>query len=493
MALAARRLFNFLKIFRRSKRALAGILILVLFLALAATAGWIAPNDPVWDNYVSSAYASPAWFRTLGISPDLSENLDVVSEPGFNTPSSVKEWSFSISSIPKVSLEEVVKIDYTKEKGAPINGSLVITFSSLASQSLQQVDLNITKTFNYPYSGPPGRFMGYMAFSPVEVKNAYIEVDVSIERVGDKTYDLWSKSATESSNIWFVADVDSAWHAQVWPRFNNTDPSPIIFSKSGDYSYGARISIFPKVGEAQCTIYVDNLDLKLLGKAYGLFGTDYQGRDIFSQLAHGAKISLFVGLLSAVLSIVIGLALGLISGYLGFIVDEAVMRIADMLLVLPTLPLLLVLIAVLGPSIWNIILLIGLLGWMGFARVVRSQVLSLRERPFVEAAKAVGAGKFHIILKHVLPNVMSLVYVSLAMAVPGAIISEAALSFLGLFDPTVMSWGRMLHDAQAEAGGAAPWYWVIPPGLSIALVSLSFVLLGYALDEYLNPKLRIRR
>ncbi|MCZ2809772.1 MAG: ABC transporter permease, partial [Candidatus Bathyarchaeota archaeon] len=183
---------------------------------------------------------------------------------------------------------------------------------------------------------------------------------------------------------------------------------------------------------------------------------------------------------------------GIVSGYVGRIVDEVLMRFSDMLLVLPGLPLLIVLISVLGTSLWNIIFIIGVLGWMGFARVVRSQTLSLKERPFVEAAKAVGAGRLHIIVKHILPNVVSLIYVSLALAVPTAIILEAALSWLGLFDPSVMSWGRMLRDAQANNGIEMLW-WIIPPGISIALVSLSFILLGYALDEILNPKLRRRR
>jgi len=202
--------------------------------------------------------------------------------------------------------------------------------------------------------------------------------------------------------------------------------------------------------------------------------------------------SLFVGLLSAFLSIVIGLVIGIVSGYVGRIVDEVLMRFSDMLLVLPGLPLLIVLISVLGASLWNIIFIIGALGWMGFARVVRSQTLSLKERPFVEAAKAIGAGRFHIIVKHILPNVVSLIYVSLALAVPSAIILEAALSWLGLFDPSVMSWGRMLRDAQAN-NGIENVMVDSPPGISIALVSLSFILLGYAIDEILNPKLRRRR
>ena len=138
------------------------------------------------------------------------------------------------------------------------------------------------------------------------------------------------------------------------------------------------------------------------------------------------------------------------------------------------------------------IILLGLLGWMGFARLVRSQVISLKERPFIEAAKAVGAGKTHIISRHIVPNVMSLVYVSLATAVPGSIVAEAALSWLGFADLSKVSWGRMLYDVQ-QASASQNWWWVVPPGLCIALLAMAFVLLGYALDEVLNPRLRIRR
>jgi peptide/nickel transport system permease protein len=148
---------------------------------------------------------------------------------------------------------------------------------------------------------------------------------------------------------------------------------------------------------------------------------------------------------------------------------------------------------VLGASINNLIILLGVLGWMGFARTVRSQVLSLRERPFIEAAKAAGAGRIYTMTKHILPNVMSLVYVTLATSVPGAVVSEASLSFLGFYDPKVMSWGRMLNAVQFEAQGAFDkWWWAIPPGLCIALLALSFILIGFSMDEVLNPRLRAR-
>ena len=140
---------------------------------------------------------------------------------------------------------------------------------------------------------------------------------------------------------------------------------------------------------------------------------------------------------------------------------------------------------------WNLIIIMGLLGWMGFSRVIRSQVLSLKQRSFVEASRAAGAGPGRVILKHLLPNVVSLAYVSLALSVPAAIVAEAALSWLGLGDPSVMSWGRMLHEVQVSGAYKDLW-WVIPPGISIAFLSMSFIMMGYAIDDILNPRLRER-
>jgi peptide/nickel transport system permease protein len=251
-------------------------------------------------------------------------------------------------------------------------------------------------------------------------------------------------------------------------------------------------SLVPVNKAVETTVYLDNLWLSFDGRIWGVLGTDQYGRDLWSQLIYGAGISLYVGVLAAVLSVVLGLIVGLAAGYLGRYADEVLMRFSDMLLVIPTLPLLIVLIAVIGPALENLILVVGLLGWMGFARLVRSQVLTLKERPFVEAAKAVGAGKMHIMVKHILPNVVSLVYVSLATSVPGAIVAEAALSFLGFYDPNRMSWGRMLREAQGS-GGVRYWWWILPPGMCIAFLAIAFIMLGFALDEVFNPRLRQRR
>jgi peptide/nickel transport system permease protein len=261
----------------------------------------------------------------------------------------------------------------------------------------------------------------------------------------------------------------------------------VIFSSITDYTFGFQATFY-----GPSKINVDNVNLKLYGSAYGLLGTDDLGNDLLAQNTWGARISLTVGLLASFIGISLGLIVGLIAGYKTGLVDEVLMRTTDMVLVIPALPLLLVLIAVLGASIFNIILVIGFLGWMGFARIIRAQVLTLKERPFVEAAKAAGAGTRQILTRHVFPNIISLTYVNLALTVPAAILTESALAFLGLFDPNTISWGRILDNAEV-AGSLSVWWWVIPPGLGIAIVSVSFVLIGYALDEIFNPKLRLRR
>ena len=223
-------------------------------------------------------------------------------------------------------------------------------------------------------------------------------------------------------------------------------------------------------------------------------GTDQVGRDIYSQLIWGSRVSLLVGLLASAFGVAIGTAIGLASGYFRGPPDSILMRITDLFITLPGLPLMLILAALLGRSMWNIILVIAVTGWTGTARMVRSQTLSIKERPYVEAARSVGAKDWHVIMRHILPNVFPLVFANAIVGIVDAILAESGLSFLGLGDPTKPSWGQLLRYAN-EAGALATgrWWFIIPPGLCIMLVAIGFAFSSYSLDQILNPRLRKRR
>ena len=223
--------------------------------------------------------------------------------------------------------------------------------------------------------------------------------------------------------------------------------------------------------------------------------TDHLGRDVWSRVVHGIKISLAIGLAAAVVSVVMGIMVGVVSGYLGGVVDEALMRLVDILLCLPVLPLLMVLVYMYGRNVWYIVILIAVFGWQGLSRVIRSQVLSLRESAFVECAVASGASRAYIMFRHLIPNVLPIVLADFVLSVPGAIMTEASLSFIGFGDPTTPTWGREFNIMWTEGGAFTYfcWWWIFPPGIAITLLCLAFVFLGHAVDEIVNPRLRRRR
>jgi len=489
---------KFLMVLVHNKRGLLGIGILIFFTVLAVAAPLLTPYDPVHSDVVFAADLTyPTWLKYLPGYEKTSENLNPIEDSGFMNEKSLQQWVFTVSpSNPNLTTK------YVSDVGSPISpaGCVALTLQRDQAEPAQEAKAVLTKEFYYPYSGPPKRFMGQIFILAEGIKDVPqwgVEIKVFIQRAGEAENYLWSakQGGKFESETWITPSVvPRAIGSKTYPPLIDSyilDPRGLIFSKQTNYKYGVEVLFSKDVQKA--SVYIDNLNLKLYGTAYGLFGTDNAGLDIYTQLIYGTRISLIVGLIATLISVVLGLTIGLVSAYLGRAVDEILMRLTDMFLVIPELPLLLVIIAVLGRSIWNIILIIGFLGWMGFARTVRSQALSLKERPYVEAARAVGASNLHIIVRHILPNVMNLVYVTLAMSVPGAIMSEAYLSFLGLYDPYIMTWGRMFHEALALPGGVQRWWWIIPPGLCIAAISISFILIGYALDEILNPRVRERR
>jgi ABC-type dipeptide/oligopeptide/nickel transport system permease subunit len=496
--------------YSKSKRGLLGIGIIIIYGVVAVIAPLLSPLDPM-TPLMSGYYPSgqqpkeceklcvPIWYKSILGMTDLSENMIVMEDHELKTAEIFDKWKSTISH------PQYVSMVYSDTVGShDDDGGIQISYKRAASEEAPaggSVSVTLAYDFEYPYQNPPKSIWWHHSYrienrTPVSVAfplKAEIrfwkgtELDpfpvktkrISMTNAGGKYYHVGDTTVE-------TGDVEIG-----------------IFTGSGNYTVEWVISLTdPGTGDIDLTVSVDNLATILYGESYGLLGTSSiprpSPRDLFTMLLYGTRISFTIGLLTAIFSVLIGLFVGLVSGYVRGLVDEGLMRFADFLMVLPGLPLLIVLVTVLGPSIWNIIGILIFMGWMGFSRSVRSMVLSIRERPFIESAKASGGSTGYIIYRHILPNVFALVYISLATSVPGAIISEASLAWLGLGDITIPSWGIMLYDfSQTQTavvkGLGEYWFWVIPPGIAIATMAMAFILMGFALDEILNPKLRKRR
>jgi len=238
-------------------------------------------------------------------------------------------------------------------------------------------------------------------------------------------------------------------------------------------------------------VRVSILDIYQAPSAQHPLGTDDGGKDVLSSLIYGARVSLLVGFAAAAMALIIGGLVGIVAGYRGGWVGSLLMRITDFFLVIPDLALQIVLVAIIGPSLGTIIVVIGALGWTTTARLVRSQALTVRERKYVMRARAIGAGDAHILRRHILPAVLPLMLANMVLVISLAILSESTLAFLGLGDPTVISWGQMLNFAFGRgAVSAGAWWALLPPGFAIVWVVLATTLLGTALEDALNPRLK---
>jgi peptide/nickel transport system permease protein len=274
----------------------------------------------------------------------------------------------------------------------------------------------------------------------------------------------------------------------------------LLFSNPMGFGGVAIITIFllmalfaPYLGTVSPTLSGETENLLIPPTAEFWFGTDDLARDIWSQTIYGSRISLMIGFIAAVITVVTGSLVGLMAGYYGKLLDELLMRIVDFFMMLPELPLMIVLAAVLGPSMWNIIVVVSLVSWPRTARIVRSQVLSIKERPFVESSRCIGASNFQLMFSEILPNVVPLMFAQAVLMVTEAIYAESVLSFLGLGDPTSVSWGMMLHSVFESGVIAESYWWVAPPIVCIVTLIVSFSLLGTAVSDVLEPGYKERK
>ena len=456
------------------KTGLVGLVILIFYTFVAIFAPYIAPADPNKIGLADS-YAYPEWFALFPKYRNLPRNIILNL--------SYSDWKMNVQG-------HNISVDN-------INGSVFIVARCSDKSQLSSVSLEYS--FNYTYD-PPRRFEGQIPFK-IDIFNAlgsYARIKCFVITPSGRTYELYDSrpmaynlSRLDAPGTFDARDVFLKLKLGFSPHDNLGEK---IFNEKGVYKLKLLIIIYSVHDNGYLKVMIPYMYFRIYGMLYGLLGADNLGCDLFSNLVYGTRVSLIVGILASVISVSIGLIVGLISGYKGGSTDQTLMFLTDTLLFMPILPLIIAISVFIGKSLYLEIALIALLSWMGLARNIRAYVMSLRDSMYVEAAKAVGASDIYIIFRHILPQLSPLIYISLVMRIPGAILLEATLSFLNLGDPSVPSWGRMLYNARyAGAFFRFMWWWIIPPGLAITFLALAFILLGHALDEILNPRLRVRR
>jgi len=296
---------------------------------------------------------------------------------------------------------------------------------------------------------------------------------------------IFSTDNTIKKNLLLESDIflfDTNDMNQIDMIFSDIESKKIL---KGDYLF--EVKLFGIANQNKI------LESKLIigGKSYGLMGTDELRRDLSIGLLWGTPLALFIGVSVAVGSVVMGLIYGVYSGFKGKVTDDVLMRFNDVIYALPALPFLIILAVTISNSIFLMIGFLMIFSWVGIAKVSRSMALQIKTRQYVEASKIMGQKNSKIIFKHIIPQLLPYAFASIAISVPAAITTEAGLSFLGLGDPSFPTWGQILHDANTFGAAAQGlWWWIVPPGLLIAITGLAFVFIGNALDVIVNPRLK---
>ena len=497
------RIKGFWEEYRRNRIGIVGLAIILFFIITAFLAPIISPHNPT-DKGLAVPLALPLWMKIFPKNQDLPSTQ--ISEVDFTIAESNDFIDVEFTNYdPEICglLETTTIRDWkVKYNGGPTD----------------PLEIKLIWNFNYPYQSPPIIRQSFR-WRVVDIRDIGYNIELSLVRWGNEPaeYSLWDsnfKKGTPERSLKYKEDyIYGDWPRlvkistdyveslsriapQVGLKEGITSKSVLkeMFPEKGEYGLIMYVRLNPKSTNASCEIDIIDPKYVLLGSAHGILGTNHEGADILSRLIYGVKVSLSIGLIVAVISVVIGTFIGGVSGYVGGFVDEVNMRLVDLLLCLPIFPLLLALVLMFGRDLYLIMFLLALLSWMGLSRTVRSQVLSLREMAFVESAIASGATKGYILVKHIIPNITPLVFTSMMLSIPGAILSESSLSFLGFGDPKVMSWGRIINNAMNF--GAFPrgaWWWIFSPAVAIMLLSAGFVFVSHALDQIINPRLRQRK
>ena len=443
------------KEFSRSKIGIAGIVILVILFSMSVVAFVTIPldsfktwNDPAsWLLYPKSA--QPAW------------------------------------------------VNYFQSEKIPEH---LILSPVVSSQQFDSVSV-ITNSFlvNYQYDGFPSDFIYQytVKYSGSPLLQVFVtRPDGIVLQLVSTSLPFAKDATTYSSMIFSTQDVIAKNISDKKSRYafslDGISSEKIVFSRLDENSILKGPYVFQvRLYDVSEKPVLSKSNLILGGKVYGIMGTDELRRDLSVGLLWGTPLALFIGITVSIGSVVFGLIYGVYAGYKGRATDEVLMRFNDIIYAMPALPLLIILAVTIGNSIFLMVGFLVIFGWVGIAKVSRSMALQIKTLQYVEASKLMGQKDYKIIFKHILPQLLPYAFASIAISVPGAITTEAGLSFLGLGDPTFPTWGQILHDASSYSAAArGMWWWILPPGIMIAVTGLAFVFMGQAMDAIVNPKLR---
>jgi peptide/nickel transport system permease protein len=462
-----RRIKNFWEEFSHSKLGLLGLFMISVYVFVALAAPFLTPYDPISQPRLAQSFAQPEWVTIF---------------PGNGNLTKTKYWD--IYWTPKTGSQYVA--------GA---GRFLDVNYTTNTLGLTEVDLSGPFSFRQL---APNEFFLTLGFQVTGVQNVEYSVTLTLNTPNGTQYRFWGSDVFSVDHGETVTVDSQNPMARATLGFKSVENvGKAVFGQQGDYEYVLALIFRSLSTNAKANVSITGCQLATLGHVHGILGTDYLAKDIFTVLIYGTRLSLSIGLLAALAGTVIGILVGVASGYLGGAVDEISMRAVDILICIPMLPLLLALVNVTQQrNVYYIVVFIAIFGWQGLARVIRSQTLSIRETAYIDTARASGASGGYVMLRHIIPNIIPVAFASMVLAVPSAILFEAALSFLGFGDPRVPTWGNMLENAFGFGAFTHPppaWWWIIPPGLAIIGLCLAFVFLGYAFDEMVNPRLRRRR
>jgi len=450
--------------YRRSPRGMLGLGIVLVFAFLGVAAPWLTPYDPLQDQFLADRMARPAWMVYFPRYRDEPVTVDAFL---------LDDW--------RIAVQENVVVEWDEREGQRV--------MQVRNAGPGAARLVLVYSFTYR-ARPPDTFFIQVPYAFQGPGGTTGQLVLRFEAPDGRRIAMWESRNLQGEVRWTTQRVDSR-DMQLKTRLGLRPLDNLaahLIRAPGDYRFVLEVTLDAgEEGAAQMALGESRFQIP--GRLHGLLGTDHLGADLWAQFVYGTRASLLIGFVAAVIAVAVGTAVGIVSGYLGRWVDEFLMRVVDVMMSVPFLPILIVIVGVMGKNLWTLVVLIALFSWMGVARMVRSQTLALRERSFVDAAQSAGASPGYIMRTHILPNVLGLVCASVVLLVPGAIVSEATLSFLGFGDPRVPTWGRILQNARGfGAFGELAWWWILPPGLALTVLAMAFVFIGNTLDDILNRR-----